>query len=114
MNSKKCKQYSCWQNACGNGNYCVLHNKLHNQEVDHFYRTLYQYCDPSKWQEFTEKVKQGASEEDDHRLIELKAFEDIIRNFLKIEIADKEKDLLFNTSGRVIQGRKYINIRAIY
>ena len=87
---------------------------MHGEEVEQFYRTLYEYCDPSRWHEFTEKVKQGASEEDDHRLIELKAFEDIIRNFLKIEIAEREKDLLFNTSGRVIAGRKYINIRAIY
>jgi len=87
---------------------------MHNEEVEQFYRTLYQHCGPSKWLEFTEKVKQAASEEDAHRLIELRVFEDVIRNFLKLEMAEKEKDLLFNTSGRSIQGRKYINISAIY
>jgi len=111
---KKCKQFQCWQPACGNGNYCSMHNRMHNDEVESFYRNLYKLCDKGKWRKFTDKVQQAASPEDNFKVVELDKFERIVKSMIGLDISDEKRDLLFNTSGRVYRGSKYINIGMIY
>ena len=41
VNTNACKQYQCWQQTCGNGSYCALHNKMHKDSVTKFYESLY-------------------------------------------------------------------------
>jgi len=47
-------------------------------------------------------------------LIELDAFNEIVKRMLDKEISGKYNELLFNTSGRLINAKKYINIGMIY
>jgi len=87
---------------------------MHNDAVESFYRNLYQLCDKGKWRRFTDKVQQAASPEDNFKLVELDKFEGIVKNVIGADISDEKRDLLFNTSGRVYRGKKYINIGMIY
>ena len=91
-----------------------MHNRMHNDEVESFYRNLYQLCDKAKWRRFTDKVQQAASPEDNFKLVELDKFEKIVKSVIDTDISDHKRELLFNTSGRVYRGKKYINIGLIY
>ena len=45
LNKQKiCQQFQCWNDTCGNGNYCLLHNKMYNEDVLRFYYSMYSKC----------------------------------------------------------------------
>lgn len=71
-------------------------------------------CDQAKWKKFTEKVQECASPEDNFKLMELNTFESIVKSIIGLELSNSKRDLLFNTSGRLFRGKKYINIGMIY
>jgi hypothetical protein len=74
IHSKKCKQYQCWENTCGNANYCLIHNKMHNDEVEAFYKRIYNKSSSKKWLEFIQNTRKICKPEDDFQIIELKKF----------------------------------------
>lgn len=87
---------------------------MYQDKVEKFYLNLLNNADKEKWKEFTNKIRQETSPEDNHQIIEMAVFEKILHEYLNLKISDSQKELLFNTSGRIYQGQKYINIGLIY
>jgi len=86
---------------------------MHMDDVEKFYYFLFSKSD-KKWGHFSRKVMEAANPEDNHKIIELEQFEKIISEVLGLKLTEKQKELLFNTSGRIIHGKKFINISPIY
>ena len=87
---------------------------MYQDKVEKFYLNLLNSADKDKWKEFTSKIREESSPEDNHQLIELAIFEKTLNDILNLKISDSQRELLFNTSGRIYKGQKYINIGLIY
>jgi len=87
---------------------------MHQDEVTRFYHYLHKSSTADQWQAFTDKVKDNAGEEDNHKLVELSVFEKIVLDCLHCKLSSAQRGMLFNTSGRINNGVKQINISQIY
>lgn len=87
---------------------------MYQDKVEKFYLNLLNNADKEKWREFTNKIREEASAEDNHQLIDLVTFEKILNDYLNLKISETQRELLFNTSGRIYKGQKTINIGLIY
>jgi len=83
---------------------------MHAHNVDKFFLDLYFECGAEKWKVFQNKVKDKAAYEDSHKLIDLQTFENLVEEYLDKKLSDDDRSLLFNTSGRINNGVKQINI----
>lgn len=91
-----------------------MHSKMHQDNVTKFYQQLYTKHGHRKWKEFSSSVKQQSNREDDYKLIDLEKLEAVLKEVLDEVLTAQQRNLLFNTSGRVSNGRKQINITQIY
>ena len=64
---------------------------MHQEDVEKFYRNLFNNCDSAKWQLFSEEVRSNYSAEDNHKLIEFTIFVDLVEKHLGHKINDKMK-----------------------
>lgn len=87
---------------------------MYQDKVEKFYLNLLNNADKEKWREFTNKIREEASAEDNHQLIDLVTFEKILNDYLNLKISETQRELLINTSGRIYKGQKTINIGLIY
>lgn len=103
VNQKKCMEYQCWSATIGQTQYCTLHNKMHQDSVQKFYLKLY-FSNKEKWQDFISEVKKVTSPEDNHFLINMAQFETLCLQKLGHGLTLDEKNTLYNTTGRIVNG----------
>ena len=87
---------------------------MFNEDVQKFYQSMYSRCTKSQWQKFIKALKSSASVEDKYELIDITQFESIVNVVLGLKISQKQKELINNTSGRMLHGVTFINIGLIY
>ena len=91
-----------------------MHNKMHQDNVTRLYQQLYTKHGHRLWKAFAGKIKAHSNREDDYKLIDLDKFEAVLSEVLSEKLTDQQRTLLFNTSGRISNGQKQININQIY
>ena len=108
-----CNHEECWQPTKNNANFCVLHQKMHQDEAIKIYTKIFTKLG-KKWKEFIADIKTAAGSDDESQIV----FETFIKILDKYgyKISKKEQnDILTSFPGMEGgDGSIRINIARIY
>ena len=63
-----CNHEECWQPTKNNANFCVLHQKMHQDEAIKIYTKIFTKLG-KKWKEFIADIKTAAGSDDESQIV---------------------------------------------
>ena len=86
-----CQHDECWQPTKNNQNFCVLHQKMHQDEAIKIFTGMFRQLG-KLWRKFIEELRQSA-DEDDQSQIHFDQFLSILNKY-QVKLSQKQKDAI--------------------